>query len=465
MKTLIIVKEKDCEWLRPIFPGIHPLLVPICNKPFIEFLIDFAILAGSDALRLVSDGPLSEVEQYCDSGIRWGIAISYGSFLSSDDNAMILEKNHRYCSGERVLSMNGFVFIKYDKQHDYAALFTSLTEGEILSCKKGSLSLTGGSVEAPNVIETLPLSLLELDSLEVYYRLSMEILGFGESPYVIPGYSNEAYCHIGRNVVISKSAEIRKPVIIGNNVQIMSDSIIGPQAIIGNNVIIDRASTVSDSIVIEHTYIGEHLEVQNRIAAGNILIEPESGILITMDDPHLLTGIKKSRSREALFQSLVHRILAFLIIAVQLIPFLLLSPILKFQGRWKKSTGSYYTNDAGKTLTLTTTSINRQSLPGSIAAALSLDRFGLLFNVVSGQMAIIGSTPIAAKTDNSVPLLEMGSWYKAGVFSYAEAEEWPANGDERAIVERYFSVHGNPLLDIAMTIKAFFNLIHEIHTP
>ncbi len=465
MKTLIIVKEKDCEWLRPIFPGIHPLLVPICNKPFIEFLIDFAILAGSDALRILSDGPLSDVEEYCDNGSRWGIAISYGSIKSSDETLLIMEKNHRYCAGERVLLMNGFVFIEYDKQHNYTALFAELPDGEILGCNKGSLSLRGTPGERPKVAGALPLSLVELDSLEVYYRLSMEILSFGESPYVIPGYSNEAYCHIGRNVVISKSAEIRKPVIIGNNVQIMADSIIGPLAVIGSNVIIDKASTVTDSIVLEKTYIGEQLEVQNRIAAGNILIEPESGISIAMDDPHLLTGIKKSGSAEILLQSVVHRLFALFLITVLLIPFFLLSPILKLQGKWKKSTDSYYINDAGKTLPLTTTSINRQSLPGSIAAALSLDRFGLLFNVVSGQMAIIGSTPIAAKTDNSVPLLEMGSWYKAGVFSYAEAEEWPANGDERAIVERYFSVHGNPLLDIAMTIKAFFNLIHEIHTP
>ena len=466
MKTLIIVKERDYEWLRPIFSGIHPLLVPICNKPFIEFLIDFAILAGSDALRLVSDGPLSNVEEYCESGSRWGIAISYGSFLSSDDTRLIMEKNHRYCSGERVLSMSGFVFINYDKQHNYATLLADHPDGEILTCKNGSLSLTGAPGESPKVAETtLPLSLIELDSLDVYYRLSMEILGFGESPYVIPGYSNEAFCHIGRNVVISKSAEIRKPVIIGNNVQIMTDSIIGPQAVIGNNVIIDRSSSVSDSIVLEHTYIGEQLEVQNRIAAGNILIEPESGISITMDDPHLLTGIKSSSSTEAFFKSFVHRILSLLIIALLLIPFLLLSPILKFQGAWKKRTNSYYTNETGKTQKLTTTTIERKGALSSIAAALSLDRFSLLFSVLSGKLAIIGSFPIEAKPDTLVTLHEMGVWYKAAVFSYAEAEEWPVSGGDKAIVERYFAVHGTPLLDIVMTIKAFFNLIQGINTP
>ncbi len=465
MKTLIIVKEKDYDWLRPIFPGIHPLLVPICNKPFIEFLIDFAILAGSDALRLVSDGPLSDVEEYCDNGIRWGIPISYGSFLSSDDMELIMEKNHRYCSGERILSMNGFLFIKYDKQHAYRELFAARPEGEILSCSKGSLSLTGTSGETTSCDETLPLSLLELDSLDVYYRLSMEILSFSESPYVIPGYSIEPYCHIGRNVVISKSAEIIKPVIIGNNVQIMAGSIIGPEAVIGSNVIIDRESTVKRSIVFENTYIGEHLEVQNRIAAGNILIEPESGISITMDDPHLLTGIKSSRSTERLIQSLVHRVLALLIITVQLVPFLLLWPILKIQGRWKKSINSYYTNEEGKTLLLTTTAIERKGAISLVAAALSLDRFSLLFSVLSGRLAIIGSGPIAANADKSAAFHEMESWYKAAVFSYAEAEEWPVSGSEKAIVERYFAVHGNPLLDIAMTIKAFLNLIHEIPAP
>ena len=464
MKTLIIIRERDHAWLRNVFPDIHPLLFPICNKPFIEFLIDFSILAGSEAVRIVSDGSLIDVEEYCDHGSLWGTDISYSSIMSMDDQRAVIEKNRRFCSEEKILIISGLVFIQYDKLHDYKSLFASQPNGDILVCNEGSLSLTGNPPGLQKNSAPFSLSLIALDSLDGYYRLCMEILGFASSPYVLPGYNNEAYCHIGRNVVISKSAEIRKPVMIGNNVQILEDAIIGPGAVIGSNVIIDRKSTVTESIVLANTYIGEQLEVQNKIAAGNMLIEPEGGICITMDDPHLLTGIKKSGSVGSLLQFLVHSFAALLLITLQLIPFLILSPILTIQGKWKKSKNIYYTGTVGETLTLTTTTIERRGFISSLAAALSLDRFALLFSVLRGHLAVIGSS-LELASDSNTTLHAVESWYHAGVFSYAEAEEWPVSGGDKAIVERYFAVHGNPFLDITMTIKAFFNRIHETNTP
>jgi len=464
MKTLIIIREQDYEWLHHFFPDIHPLLVPICNKPFAEFLIDFSILAGSEALRFVMDGPLSDVERYCDNGNRWGIPVSYASIQSTDDLQTVIEKNQRFCSAERVLIINGFIFIHYDKQHNYKTLLASLPDGEILSCDSGSLSLRGSRSETQKVLENIPLSLIRLDVIDVYYRLCMEILNAASSPYVLPGYSNEAYCHIGRNVVISKRAEIRKPVIIGNNVQILADSIIGPNAVIDSNVIIDRESAVIDSIVLANTYIGEHLEVQNKIASGNILIEPESGISIAMDDPHLLTGINTSGSSKSLFQSIVHGLAALLLILLQLIPFLILWPILTLQGKWKKSTNSYYTAVSEKYLILTTTAIERTGPLSTLAAALSLDRFTLLFRVLIGQLAIIGSWPHVVTPSNITEHSSTESCCRAAVFSYAETEEWPVNIGDTAIVERYYAAHGNPMKDIALTLKALFNRIHETNT-
>ncbi len=464
MKTLIIIREQDYEWLDHFFPGIHPLLVPICNKPFAEFLIDFSILAGSEAIRLVMDGPLSDVERYCENGNRWGIPISYASIKNTDDLQTVIDKNQRFCSEDRVLIISGFVFIQYDKQYNYKTIFASLPDGEILSSNRGSLRLRGSRTETQHDMGNIPLSLLGFDSIDVYYQLCMEILNDISSPYVLPGYSNEAYCHIGRNVVISKSAEIRKPVIIGNNVQILADSIIGPKAVIGSNVIIDRESSVIGSIVLENTYIGEHLEVQNKIASGNILIEPESGISIAMDDPHLLTGIHQSGSAKSLFQSIVHRLAAILLITLQLIPFLLLTPILILQGKWKKSTNSYFTAVSEKYLILTTTTIERTGPFSTLAAALSLDRFTLLFRVLIGQLAIIGSWPVVATPSSITEYSKTKSWYRAAVFSYAETEEWPVNTGDTAIIERYYAAHGNPMKDIALTIKALLNRIHETNT-
>jgi NDP-sugar pyrophosphorylase family protein len=464
MKTLILIREKDHQWARLVFPEIHPFLLTICNKPYIEFLVDFSVLSGSREIRIVSDGSLGDVEEYCENGSRWGGQISYASMQSSDDLQIVLEKNRRFCADERCLVINGMVFINYDQHKEYKTLFASLPAGDVLSCSSGSLVLTGIPANPDNI--PVPFTLTGFDSISLYYSLSIDILNDASSPYVLPGYNNEELCHIGKNVIIGKSAEIIKPVIIGDNVQILAGSVVGPGAVIGSNVIIDRESSVIRSVVLNHTYIGEQLEVENRIAAGNILIEPESGASIAIEDPHLMTGIKKSGMSILYLQYLVHLLVAMVIIVFQVIPFLLLSPILKLQGRWKQRTGECFADVSGKILKLSETAIKHQGPLSSIAVFLSLDRFSLLFRVLSGQLAIIGSRPMPATSENREHLNRMPG-YRAGVFSYAEAEDWPVNVDDCAIVERFYAAHarGNPLRDIPMTVKALFNRIPEKYKP
>jgi len=255
MKTILAVREQEYAWAHKAFPSIHPLLLPMCNKPFIEFLIDFAIMTGSTGIRLLSDGPLGTVENYCEDGSRWGIPLSYSSLQTDDTVQDMLDKNRRFCGNERVLIISGFCFIRYDKRQDYAGMMRSMPTGDHCTCQGGSITLSG----IPELHEQQPsevmLSLMPLDNMASYYRASMETLETGAERYVLPGYGGEPGCAFGRNVVMSKSVEIRTPVSIGNNVQLLSGTIIGPSAIIGSNVIIDKESSVVSSIVLDNTYI------------------------------------------------------------------------------------------------------------------------------------------------------------------------------------------------------------------
>lgn len=460
MKTLIVIKEREYAWLLEMFPGIHPLLLPICNKPFIEFLIDLAIFTGSNAMRIVSDRVLGDVEQYCEKGNRWGIEISYGSVQTADDLNTVIEKNRRFCMEERIMIINGFFFINYDKTVDYTSIFASLPSGELLSCCSGSITLTGTPAEKTSAVLPSLFSLTALDSIGKYYQLSMEILKNGLTHFVLPGYSSEADCYIGRNVVIPKSAEIHKPVVIGNNVQILANSVIETNSVIGSNVIIDRESLISGSIVMDHTYIGEHLEVQNKIAAGNLLIDPESGTSIVMEDPHLLTSITQKSAKGKLLHHIVHGVMATILIFLQLFPFLLLRPILGLQDKWKRVKKQYYVGSQGKTGTLTMITIDSEGPVGSLAKALFLDRFTLLFRVLSGELALIGNQPLPLNSGIQLKPESMAVYVPA-VFSYAEAEEWPENSTDIEIVEHYYAVHSNPLKDIILTQKALFNRTHQ----
>ncbi|AOS84174.1 nucleoside-diphosphate-sugar pyrophosphorylase [Chlorobaculum limnaeum] len=463
MKTILAFREEAFAWSHEVFPCVHPLLLPLCNKPFIEYLIDLAILTGSTAVRILCDGGLGPVERYCEDGSRWGIALSYESLHADDTVPILLGKNRRFCGSERIMVVSGFSFIRYDKRLDYKSLAGSRPEGEWVSSPGGSITLSGPPEQPRTDGTNPPLSLMPLDGLATYYRASMEALETGADRYVLPGYGGEPGCSIGRNVVISKSVQIRKPVSIGNNVQLLGDTIIGPSAIIGSNVIIDRESSVESSIVLDNTYIGEHLEVNGRIASGNRLNDPVSGASISMEDPHLLGSIKKSRALSALPRKIAHALAALVMIAVLSIPFLLLAPLLRFGGRWKSARIECLSENPDDTIPLGKVELDTVNAPGAIAAALSLDRYIWLFRVLTGQLALIGSTPLPADANQpNSPANALA--YRPGVFSYAEAEEWPATGGDAAIVERFHLTHGSTLADIGLSIKAFINRLQEKST-
>jgi len=120
---------------------------------------------------------------------------------------------------------------------------------------------------------------------------------------------------------------------------------------------------------------------------------------------------------------------------------------------------TYYNDLPGKTVTLTKTTIDSDEPLGQLAKTLSLDRFTLLFRVLSGKLALIGYHPVPINPAlRIIPNNTTG--YTPAVFSYAEAEDWPEIGIDTEIVEHYYAVHGNPLKDIAMTQKALFNRNH-----
>jgi len=463
MKTILVFKEKEYGWVREAFPCFHPLLLPLCNKPFIEFLIDFAILVGSTEVRILCDDGLGAVESYCENGSRWGIDLSYGSVHPDDSIHEMLAKNRKFCGEERVMIIEGFSFVRYNKRLDYKSLAGSRPTGEWVSCPGGRIMLTGVPARAATSWIATELSLMPLDSIASYYRASMEALETGGDRYVLPGYGDEPGCAFGRNVVISKSAVIRKPVSIGNNVQLLGDTIIGPSAIIGNNVIIDRKSSVESSIVLDNTYIGEHLEVNARIASGNRLNDPRNGAVISMEDPHLLSRIKKKEQAQSFSRKVVHAVAALVLIAALFFPFIILWPLLRFGGYWKSTRRDFLSELTGATMSLGTVEVNPAGTQASLAVALSLDRYPWLFRVLTGQLALIGSTLLSPK--ESKPGAPSGALsYRPGVFSYAEAEDWPATGSDATIVESFHLAHSNPLSDIGLFIKAFINRFQEKST-
>jgi glucose-1-phosphate thymidylyltransferase len=76
MKALILAGGKGTR-LRPITFSLAKQLVPVANKPVIEYGIDAIVQAGITDIGIIVIEPDSEIEQSCGDGSRWGAKFTY----------------------------------------------------------------------------------------------------------------------------------------------------------------------------------------------------------------------------------------------------------------------------------------------------------------------------------------------------------------------------------------------------
>jgi NDP-sugar pyrophosphorylase family protein len=457
MKALLVLRERDCGWLRKISPATHPAMFPVCNKPLLEYFVDFAILNGCSDIRVVMDKPGKDVESYFKQGHRWGIAMSYGSFMDDETIDQILNKNTRYCQESTLLIFDGFFFIHYDKEANYGNWQQDADCSPIISCATGSVLYArnrhylGNISSAQNRVD---FALSPLESLDDLYQISMQVVAAEQQHYVLPGYGAEKGIVLGRNVEIGRNVTINEPAVIGNNVRILGDAVVGPFAVIGNNVIVDEGTHIQESVILNESYLGRDLTIKKKVIKGNRIFSYGEKEGMVIEDAFLISAMQKKHSLPIL-HTLSNSLAAIILLVFLGIPYILLAGLRKIQNDWHQQDVTYFNNNSGETLSVRTVASNQKSLTGKLCSVLFLDRVPLLVMVVRGKLRLVGNRLLEASEENS-RVLEDFQEYQPGVFGYSEAEDVTPESLESIITERFFAAHRSFPQDCRMLMRILF---------
>ncbi len=433
-------------------PEECPFLLRILNKPLLEFLIDFCVTIGVDAIRIVQDTPDRKIAEYFSDGKRWGLDISFGTMSLEADLNSLIEHNHSFLENDSLLFLDGFTFINYNinnSQWDF------LNEKGAIYSKEGNIKfawIKDSGSKLSSLEEYVPKSIAFtcLDSVGDYYDLSQKILADNSSDYVLPGYNNDPGIFLGQNVEIAQNANIRKPVIIADQVRIRALCMIGPGAVIGSNVLLDSSCSIENSIIYDHTYIGSDLEISRKIIYHNKVIDPETSTSTDIVDAFLISETGSHGSSNFVIKS-VQAFFAVIIIALMFIPYFLLRLFTKV-----KKLHKIVFVDREKHIHTISVIEPYDSLGGRLFYHLSLDRFPLLFNVISGHLYLVGNTPLS-NSNNHVELLHDLPVYHPAVFTFTDTVDKEFRGEfEDKIHELFYSNNSKFILDINIVIKILF---------
>lgn len=285
---------------------------------------------------------------------------------------------------------------------------------------------------------------------------------------------------ISPNSLVHPSARLTPPLFIGAGSRIGREVELGPETVIGAGVVVDEGVTIQQSTVLPHTYIGQFLHLDQRIAHRAELIDVTTGTNVQIADPWLLTAVNPTLPG-SLMRNLVERGVALLLL-LGVSPLLFVlglvlwltdgGPILARVRRFGQLPLVKGNPQLLKLYQLRTRRSDKsQSLVGKCVGAWELYRLPELWNVVRGDIGLVGVKPLSL--EETLALQE--TWQQgrfaaqAGFTGLWYTQATPTtDADELCIMEAYQAVTHTWRDDwqqLWQTPRAWFRRLRQTNRP
>jgi NDP-sugar pyrophosphorylase family protein len=100
---------------------------------------------------------------------------------------------------------------------------------------------------------------------------------------------------VGLHSHISPEARLCAPCWVGDHVYAGPGAVIGPEAIVEDGAFIEANAEIGSCVIGPATYVGEYVQINNTLVAGNTLVNWKSGLESTVSDAFLLCSLERRR--------------------------------------------------------------------------------------------------------------------------------------------------------------------------
>jgi acetyltransferase-like isoleucine patch superfamily enzyme len=205
---------------------------------------------------------------------------------------------------------------------------------------------------------------------------------------------------IAGNNQIHPSARFAPPVYIANNCRICRDVEIGPEVVVSSNVIIDDEASISRSTVLDHTYVGRLVNIENRLVYQDHIVDIETGDHIRITDEFLLGPIYESDVNSGLKRAsdiLISAIMIFITLPISILVALLV--FLQTGHLFRKVERQSYDHQF-TVLKFLTRDLNGNPIRmGRWIELFELDRLPEFMSVLKGDMSMTGVKPLSPEDE------------------------------------------------------------------
>ncbi len=466
----ILLATGENRSLAPLTDELAPALLPIGPQPVMAHMIELLAAQGWRRLLVSLQQQAGSIEAYFGQGERWGVHLDYIVQRDALGTAGALKWAGRMLSetilvipADRLADVNLAAALDYHRRQGHAATVlvpAPVVEGPIKPQNGARApSATHGAIQPADVPDSLGIYILEpavLDLVPLFtpFDIHTQLIpaalkaGLPVGAFPVAGYWNRLatfqdfsaaqevfmarldgqprlpgehffphsasvrgrnvgqHIWVGRNNAIHPTARLAGPVFIGANCRIGRDVELGPHVVLGANVIIDDEATVSQSVILDNTYVGKLVKLEQRLAHADLLIDLTSGSHVRVADAFWL-----SATHTSVDQSMVRRAwdqLLAVLLGLGLLPLATIWAVALWLSTGRVFTRRTYLRptrraDANQAAGAppTVTVLNFACAPTNRPAAwlsywqmrLELERWPELLRVMTGELSLVGVKP------------------------------------------------------------------------
>jgi len=288
---LFVPSVRETEWVREFLPDRSPAELPVAGRRFIDYAFERA--QKLDVMFTeVMDWHFSEQLAADFSDIN---RTGYPVFYVKGEGAVPCGLNDiEGVSSPLTYRIEDGLIVAWGlclTSHTFSDVsFEPLPEEECANTPVGLYRRNNG-----RWMRILPHGVV-LKNADSWHRLNMTVL-HNPDVFTLPGYSSEQGVHLGRNVVMELGTTVKSPVLLQDNVWCARNVQIDGDVIIGKDSFVGEGARLFRTVVCSNTYVGEGIELVDKIIVGGRIIDPKTGAWTDMGDD---TGVAQTIGGEGL---------------------------------------------------------------------------------------------------------------------------------------------------------------------
>ncbi len=282
---LFVPSVPGAEWIATVLPGISPAELPVTGRRLIDYALERMRRLGFNFAEVLDWSFSERLSAEFEEDRYAGFHVYYHRGAGEVPRGLAALENPTFPLAGKVA--DGLTVV-------WGPCITGYESGEVRveplppeACAQTPMGIYRR--EDGRWMRVRPKGLAAKD-VRSWRRINLAVLENPEA-FTLPGYTAERDVHIGRNVVLERGTQVEHPVLLNDNVWCARNVWIDRDVIIGKGAFVSEGTHLLRTIVCDETYIGNDLEIVDKIIVGSRVIDAEAGTWIDLGEKGMAHGI------------------------------------------------------------------------------------------------------------------------------------------------------------------------------